>query len=149
MVHRDHLRAALACVDELAAQLEDAQEELHLTALAIYGMDADAHMLHEAAAELVAERDRLRDFLACERGEKAPEGWTRCGGLLREWMRYYGKGVHGRIKADGRWWVGKLGILDPLNTDAAPPITLAEGPAGPKLAGIEAADLAAKDVTRG
>ena len=135
--------------DEAKALLDDAQEELHLTALAIYGKDADAHMLHEAAGEVVAERDRLRAVLACERGESAPEGWTRCGGLLREWERNYGKGVHGRVKADGRWWVGKLGILDPLGTSGAPPVTHAEGPAGLKLDGIESADLAAKDVTRG
>lgn len=30
-----------------------------------------------AALDVVtAERDRLRDILACERGEKAPEGWS-------------------------------------------------------------------------
>jgi hypothetical protein len=35
---------------------------------------------HPAAVALTAERDRLRDELAAERGERGPEGWEYRGG---------------------------------------------------------------------
>lgn len=129
------------------ARLFAAAPDLAATVIALSEEIVAAESLAMSWSTLAAtasnERDRLRAILACERGESAPEGWTRCGGLLREWERNYGKGVHGRVKADGRWWVGKLGILDPLGDSSSPPVTHAEGPAGLKLDGIESADRAA------
>lgn len=43
------------------------------------GLIAAAPDLAATVIALSEERDRLRDILACERGEKAPEGWRWAG----------------------------------------------------------------------
>jgi hypothetical protein len=85
--------------------------------------------------EARAERDRLRDILACERGERAPEGWrwsssaicSRGGGDTGEPYASISRGSVDAGRPSWRWFcVGK------------------EGDAWTAIEAIEAADLAAK-----
>lgn len=83
-----------------------------------------------AAAE--AERDRLADILACERGEKAPEGWTwHRAGEFAFWKR--GDWVASSEPGSGKWGYGNINA----GTEPADFHTYA-------LEALEAADTAAK-----
>lgn len=104
-----------------------------------------AVLLAQQVKSTEADRARLAALLDAERGIAGPEGWSPAGGLLREWRRVYPGGTHGRVKADGRWWVGKLGLFDPLGDSGMNPVTYAEGPAGLKFDGMKAADAAVKE----
>lgn len=75
-IENNHERNVLTRAADSIATLHAAALARH-TARAIHGQDCDAHMLHESAAEVVAERDELRATLANERGEGEPpsEGW--------------------------------------------------------------------------
>ncbi len=123
-----------ACMDAVAAD----------HAASVKGLEAAVDHAAERIGEVVAERDRLRDVLDCERGVRAPEGWHSCGGWLREWEREYNDGTVARVKGDGSWWYGRRGRFDFTGGPSAMPEIYAQGPVGLKLESIEAADLAAK-----
>jgi len=61
---------------EEAAALAEATVAPPGRAVARRILGAAAPDLAYSLAECERERDRLRDILACERGERAPEGWT-------------------------------------------------------------------------
>lgn len=101
---------------------------------------------------LTAERDRLREILACERGERAPEGWEWC--LVRDeawsddfddegaWVWCRGRDTRiVRSAQTGRWmaWTLTPGLRNSWDGQA-PKDHLPTA-----LEAIEAADRAAKE----
>lgn len=112
-----------SCV-RLATWMSDAQEALDYNGCGMAGDEAIVLM-----KRLVAERDRLRAILACERGESAPEGW-RWEWQTRRWIN----ASTCTVVSAGSWFIGIDGP---------------RGTARYMLECIEAADRAAGEVARG
>lgn len=122
------LRTVVALSEERDALAS--RDALRRAEIAMLGANLDA---------VRTERDRLRDILAAERGERAPEGWTRMSKFDCEWENQR-TGMWVDEIEPGKWqacrWSGQreLSVSDVVPT---------------ALEAIEAADRAAGEVRGG